>query len=142
MSVRVLIVHDFLEVLEGAASALQQAGFRVFTNTDPLAAVDTINRYAPDVLVTRLNFGAERLKGGVLARVAGLRRNGTAVLFLAHAEWESREAGGGECLMAPLDTQMLIAAIRRVVSAGGTPEASGPQVLSRAPERSPLRNSS
>ena len=43
MSVRVLVVHDFLEELESASAALQKAGFRVFTNTDPLAAHGTVS---------------------------------------------------------------------------------------------------
>lgn len=89
MPPRAVVVHDCREVLEAVQSALEAAGFQVFITTDPLAAVDLMNRYAPQVLITRAEFGHGRPTGDVLARMLRLRRNESTTLFVSHADDEA-----------------------------------------------------
>ena len=77
-----VVVHGFREVLEQIEDSLQHSGYRVFTTTDPLGAVDLINRHTPDILITSPEFGPGKLGGRVLARLAKLRCKAALVVFV------------------------------------------------------------
>lgn len=108
---RIAVVHDFREVLEELVHCFAGSGSQVFPTTDPLAAVDIINRYAPQILLTRADFGPDKLSSSVLAGMLKLRRPDAAVLFLAHTASEALVSRGSYLLTFPISRSRLLQAI-------------------------------
>lgn len=132
MSALLLVVHDFYEVRQAIWSALTEADFRVLTNSDPLAAVDTINKYAPRAIITRPDFGAGRLSGDALARMAKLRRNTSVAVFVAQDAEEESKAGEGEVFRTPLNLTRFVATVHRRIFNPHEQEAKVTPISTRA----------
>jgi DNA-binding NtrC family response regulator len=72
MSATVPVVHSDTDARELMLSALRAAGFNAAGFGDPITALDAVEGDSSiRVLVTRINFGAERLDGVALARMFG-----------------------------------------------------------------------
>ncbi len=108
---RIAVVHDFREILEELVHCFAGSGSQVFPTTDPLAAVDIINRYAPQILLTRADFGPDKLASSVLAGMLKLRRADATVLFLAHTPSEALVSQGSYLLTFPISRSRLLQAI-------------------------------
>jgi len=118
MPAAVLVVHDEQATRELAVTALGVASLDVIGFDDPMAALNAIeddNRIR--VLVTRVAFGPGKLNGVALARMVRVKRPGTKVVFVARAENASHTEGLGFFIPQPLNANLLVAMVARLLAA-------------------------
>jgi len=117
MSAPVLVAHDEQETRELAVIALHAAFLEVAGFDDPMAALDAI---ATDsrvrVLVTSVDFGPGKPHGVALARMVRIKRPSTRVVFVARAEYEPHAEGLGVFLPMPLNPDILVATVSRLLA--------------------------
>ena len=110
MPARVAVVHDEIDFLATAVSALQLAGYEVADFTDPLAALAALEQARQiDLLITRIDFGVGKLHGIALARMARSKRPAVKVLFTALPEFAAPAAEEGEFMPMPVEVPELLA---------------------------------
>jgi DNA-binding NtrC family response regulator len=139
MPAAVLVVHDEQSTRELAVSALHAAFLEAVGIADPMAALDAIEA-SPHirVLVTRVMFGRDKLNGIALARMILVKRPRIKVVFVALAEYAPHAEGLGVFLPMPLNPDIFVATVGRLLMARDDdrevelPDASDP--LRRADE--------
>jgi DNA-binding NtrC family response regulator len=116
MPAAVLVVHDERNTRELAVASLRDAFLEVVGFDDPLMALDAIEASSRvRVLVTRMAFGAGKLNGVALSRMVRMKRPGTKVVFVARAENAPHAEGLGVVLPGPLDPDLLVATVSRLL---------------------------
>jgi DNA-binding NtrC family response regulator len=117
MPAPVLVAHDDQETRELAVIALRAAFLEVVGFGDPIAALDAIESGSRvRVLVTRVEFGPGKPNGVALARMVRIKRPGTRVVFVARAEYEPHAEGLGVFLPMPLNPDILVATVSRLLA--------------------------
>jgi DNA-binding NtrC family response regulator len=117
MPAPVLVAHDEPGTRELAVAALRAAFLEVVGFEDPMAALDAIETDSRvRVLVTRVEFGPDKPHGVALARMVRLKRPGTKVVFVASAEYEPHTEGLGVFLPMPLNPDILVATVSRLLT--------------------------
>jgi DNA-binding NtrC family response regulator len=117
MPAPVLVAHDEQETRELAVSVLRAAFLEAVGFEDPIAALDaseTDSRVR--VLVTRVEFGPGKPHSVALARMVRIKRPGTKVVFVARAEHEPHTEGLGVFLPTPLNPDILVATVSRLLA--------------------------
>jgi hypothetical protein len=116
----VLVAHGDQETRDLAVSELRAAFLGVMGFDNPLA---TLAAMAADsrvrVLVTGVEFGPGRPNGVALARMVRIKMPGTRVVFVARAEYESHAEGLGVFLPMPLNPDILVATVSRLLASHG-----------------------
>jgi DNA-binding NtrC family response regulator len=117
MPAPVLVVHDEQDIRELAVTALRAAFLEVVGFEDPIAALNAIETDSRvRVLVTRVVFGPDKPHGVALARMVRVKRPGTGVVFVARGEYEPHTEGLGVFLPMPLNPDILVATVGRLLS--------------------------
>ena len=116
MPAAVLVVHDDQNIRDLAVSALRAVFLDAIGFDDPMVALDAIEASSRvRVLVTRVAFGAGKLNGVALSRMVRMKRPGTKVVFVARAENAPHAEGLGVVLPGPLDPDLLVATVSRLL---------------------------
>jgi DNA-binding NtrC family response regulator len=117
MPAPVLVVHDEQDTRELAVTALRAAFLEVVGFEDPMAALNAIETDSRiRVLVTRVVFGPDKPHGVALARMVRVKRPGTGVVFVARGEYEAHTEGLGVFLPMPLNPDILVATVGRLLA--------------------------
>ena len=117
MPAAVFVVHDDLDVRALAMAVLRAASLEVVGFADPMAALDAIKANSRvRVLVTRVLFGPGKPHGVALALMVRVKRPGTKVVFIAREENEPHTEGLGVFLPMPLNPDVLVATVSRLLS--------------------------
>jgi DNA-binding NtrC family response regulator len=117
MPAAVLVVHDEQNTRELAVTALRAAFLDVIGLEDPMAALNAIEDDTRiRVLVTRVAFGLGKVNGVALARMVRIERPGTKVVFVARAEYVSHTEGLGVFLPMPLNPDILVETVARLLA--------------------------
>jgi DNA-binding NtrC family response regulator len=117
MPAPVLVAHNEQETRELAVTTLRAAFLEVVGFEDPMAALDAIETDSRvRVLVTRVEFGPGKPHGVALARMVRVKRPGTKVVFVARAEYEPHTEGLGVFLPMPLNPDILVATVSRLLA--------------------------
>ena len=113
-SYRILLVDDDKEILKVYETILNESGMKVETLSEPLKTLDTINIFAPDVLI--LDTDMPEVSGPELAAV--LRDSGfqLPIIFLTNEtemtlQLQALNLGGDDFLVKPVQPEYLIAAV-------------------------------
>jgi len=118
----VLVVHDDLEVRALAMAVLRAASFEVAGFADPMAALDALEANPHvRVLVTRVLFGPGKPHGVALALMVRAKRRGIKVVFIARKETEPYADGLGVFLPMPLNPDILVATVSRLLRSPDAP---------------------
>jgi DNA-binding NtrC family response regulator len=116
MPAAVLVVHDEQNTRELAVLALRAAHLEAVGFDDPMKALDAIEANSRvRVLVTRVVFAPGKLNGVALARMVRMKRPGTKVVFVARAENASHTEGLGVFLPSPLNPDILVPTVSRLL---------------------------
>ena len=116
MPAAVLVVHDDQDVRELAVASLRAAFLEVAGFADPMAALNAIEASSRvRVLVTRVLFGPDKPHGVALALMVRVKRPGTKVVFVALEETEPYTEGLGVFLPMPLNPDILVATVSRLL---------------------------
>ena len=117
MPAPVLVAHDERETRELAVTTLRAAFLEVVGFEDPMAALDAMETDSRvRVLVTCVDFGPGKPHGVALARMVRVKRPGTKVVFAARAEHEPHTEGLGVFLPMPLNPDILVATVSRLLA--------------------------
>jgi DNA-binding NtrC family response regulator len=127
MPARIVMVHDEVEFLGPAGSALRASGHDVATFEDPMAALSVLEgRHNVELLITGVIFALGKLNGLTLALIARHMkppapptRAEMKILFIARAEYRKYTAGVGEFLDAPVSIPDLVAAVDALMQQTG-----------------------
>ena len=133
---RVLIVEDDRSQAMFAESILRKAGMRTLAATDPLAALDHLDEFKPELILMDLympNCSGMELTAIIREREAFIN---TPIVFLSgeHDEekhFEALNAGGDDFLSKPIRPKHLISAVtnrvRRARTLGRRAQANNPR---------------
>ena len=124
----VLVVDDELKITRLLRDYLQQAGFRVVTAADGLAALAVARTERPDMIV--LDLGLPGLDGLDVTRALRKSSDVPIIMLTARAEEADRivglEIGADDYLVKPFSPKELVARVRavlrRVDSSVGAPD--------------------
>ena len=119
--VEILVVHNDAAVCGQFQAALTGAGFDVQTVLDPMAALERLDVWRPDAIVTRIQFGDGKLNGLALGRMVRTRRPAIPVVFVCYRDWHELPEGVGQVLKMPLAPADLVDAVRSAVAPGSPP---------------------
>jgi DNA-binding NtrC family response regulator len=109
--------HNEQKTRDRAVTALRAASLEVIGFDDPMAALDAMEADSHvRVLVTRVDFGSGKLDGVALARMVRFKRPGTRVVFIARAEYKPPAEGLGVFLPMPLNPDILVATVGRLLA--------------------------
>jgi DNA-binding NtrC family response regulator len=112
----VLVVHDEQNIRELAVGALREAFLEAVGVADPMAALDAIEASSHvRVLVTHVTFGRDKLNGVALARMILAKRPRTKVVFVAREEYAPHTQGLGVFLPRPLNPDIFVATVSRLL---------------------------
>jgi DNA-binding NtrC family response regulator len=118
MPAAVLVVHEEPDTRELAVTALRAAFLEVIGFDDPMAALNAIeDDTRVRVLVTRVAFGPGKPNSVALARMVRVKRPGTEVVFVARAENASHTEDLGVFIPQPLNPDLLVATVARLLAA-------------------------
>ncbi|MDZ7750296.1 MAG: response regulator [Gammaproteobacteria bacterium] len=113
---RVVMVDPDTASLEAQAALLRDAGMAVQTVSAPLETLDTVAAFTPDVVVMEIHM--EEASGPELAALLRERHTGMElpILFQSTAPGAGRDLsalrlGGDDCLMKPVPSHHLVAAV-------------------------------
>ena len=118
----VLVADDDEDIVELVAWALQDAGYRVITTTDGLAALRTAVRDTPDLMV--LDLGMPALEGDQVLRILQAKGDPPPIIFLtARASAEDRakgmSLGAADYMIKPFDVSELVARVHNALRRHG-----------------------
>ena len=123
MPATIVIVYDNTKVRSAALLAIRAAGHDVAAFSDPLTALNAIEKDSRvRVLVSRIDFGQGKLNGVALAqmlRVKQIAQDGESRLrpiFLDRSENGHHATGLGGFIPCPLDTGTLVTMIGRALA--------------------------
>ena len=109
MPARVVFVLDEPGFADETASALQAQGHDALALSDPMTALELLERAERlELLVTCLDFPPGKPNGIALGRMARLKRPGTRVLFVGPADLEKHAAGLGRFLTSPVTVPQVV----------------------------------
>ena len=120
----ILLVDNDDDLRAIAETMLTQAGYRVVSAADGVAAFGAFERH-PDIALLFTDIMMPRIDGLMLADMAKLRRPGLKILYAtAYGEDARRQPGYryGEVLGKPYRTRELVAAIERALLAPSLPQ--------------------
>lgn len=124
--IRVLLVDDEADARELGAMILEQAGATVITVASAEAAIDTLIRLQPQVLISDIGMPGEDgytliRKVRALAVTQGGQVPAIALTAYARAEdrWQALQAGFQQHITKPISPPALIAAVTRLVKPDG-----------------------
>ena len=113
----ILVVDDELKITRLLRDYLQQAGFRVVTATDGLAALAVARAERPDMIV--LDLGLPGLDGLDVTRALRKSSDVPIIMLTARAEEADRivglEMGADDYLVKPFSPKELVARVRAVL---------------------------
>ena len=113
----ILVVDDELKITRLLRDYLQQAGFRVVTATDGLAALAVARVERPDMIV--LDLGLPGLDGLDVTRALRKSSDVPIIMLTARAEEADRivglEMGADDYLVKPFSPKELVARVRAVL---------------------------
>ena len=114
---RVVVVHDEPSFLDPLVTSLKAAGHDVAAFADPVLAWEAL-RIASEVeiLVTRVQFGADKPHGVALARWARERCPAVRILFVALPEFQADIEDLGVLLPRPVSVPEVAEAVGRLLS--------------------------
>lgn len=123
---RVLVVEGHDDTLEMNRIALASRGAEVRVASSAEAALDLLDAWLPDALLTELRLpgmSAYDLVARVARRAAGVRCVGTSSEARPHERARALSSGFCEYLTKPIDPEDLCRAIARAIARqdGGTP---------------------
>lgn len=120
MPASVALVHDDPSFVASALTALEGAGVSVAAFSDPMVAINEIERAQSfDTLITRVTFPAGKPNGVSLALVLRNRCPKLNVIFVARSENEPHTDDIGTFIPHPVDLQKLVDAVRRCIDPEG-----------------------
>jgi len=124
MPAAVLVVHDERDIRDLAVVALRAAFLDAVGFEDSIKALDAIEASSRvRVLVTRVSFGPGKLNGVALARMVRVKLPGTKVVFIAREENAPYTEGLGVLLPRPLNPDILVATVGRILMTGDEPRS-------------------
>ena len=115
----ILAVDDSASMRMLLRVALTDLGYAVVDAEDGVHALEKLNGFEPDLLITDINM--PRMDGfGLIAKVRGLGRSGLPILVLTtessdEKKQRARAAGATGWIVKPFHPDKLAAAIRRVL---------------------------
>lgn len=113
----ILVVDDELKITRLLRDYLQQAGFRVVTATDGMAALAVARSERPDMIV--LDLGLPGLDGLDVTRTLRKTSDVPIIMLTARAEESDRivglELGADDYLVKPFSPKELVARVRAVL---------------------------
>ncbi len=114
---RILVVDDDLALGEALAGALRAAGFEVFLAPDYRLALEDLESTRPvDLLITDIVM-PQRVNGIALSRMARMRRPELKVIYMTAYDIPGAEDEAlGPVLLKPIDTDSLVAEVRRALT--------------------------
>jgi DNA-binding NtrC family response regulator len=116
MPAQVVLVHNVTKFALEASAALRRAGYRVAVFTDPVKALDALDRaQTVEVLITRVNFPPGKPNGVSLALMTRYRRPNVRVIFTARAEMARHTQDIGELVPAPVSIPELVGVVSRLL---------------------------
>jgi DNA-binding NtrC family response regulator len=116
MPTRVVLVYDEPEFAGQLTADLRFAGYDVTAFVDPMAALEALDSSLYlEVLITRVNFGAGKVNGISLARMARSKRPGIRVLFAARPEFAEYAEGLGKFMPLPVSVPDIVDAVGRML---------------------------
>ena len=117
MRALIFVVHDEVELLDRVVPTLRQAGYNVAAFSDPLAALNALEKAGSvELLISRVRFDAGMPHGINLALVARTKRPGLKVLFTALPEYEALTQGIGAFVPLPSSMSELVEAAGKLLS--------------------------
>ena len=147
---KILIVDDNPVVLKALMSALEPAGYKVFTALDASEAFNIVRREKPDLFLLDIFFPPDVVGSGntwdAFRILQWLQRMGeakdTPVIVISVAEPEKYEklcldAGARAFLHKPVDPRKLLDTARKILGLDVAAETSGPAAASDAPSTPP-----
>ena len=120
MTAPVVVVHQQHDTRQMLVSAVRAAGYEAAGFADPLMALYAIASHVR-VLVTRLDFGPDKLNGITLARMVRYKGLGVQVVFVGRVE-NARDLDSTEAFVPhPVDPKAVADAVRRAHAAFDSP---------------------
>jgi DNA-binding response OmpR family regulator len=114
---KVLVVDDEVEVAKALQRLLRRAQFEVAIATDGASALDALDQFSPDLVISDYRMPA--MNGAELVREILRRRPRTVCLLLSG--YVGADDTACECLAKPFDGKALVASIKLRLGDGGTP---------------------
>lgn len=104
MPAQVVVVLQNASVAKELSDAIQANGHTVQPFTDPLQALDALERAEKiELLITCIQFPANKPNGRSLALMAKMKRPGIKVIFISRPGEEQHVSDLGSCLPPPID---------------------------------------
>jgi two-component system KDP operon response regulator KdpE len=127
---RILVVDDEPTILATVAPLLRARGYEVLTATTGHAALETVERDSPDLIV--LDLGLPDLDGVIVCRRIRESRSTPIVVLSARGAEDDKvralDVGADDYVTKPFGTEELLARIRVALRRIDTPPASEPIV--------------
>jgi DNA-binding NtrC family response regulator len=113
----ILLAHSDPDFSKELSSTLGQAGYKVRTIADPMAAIDAL--YAappPDMLITRTRFPDGTPQGPAIARMARVKCPGIKVIITGRPELAEHAEDIGVFFPHPVDVPALLDVVRQLLA--------------------------
>lgn len=128
MPVSVVVVHEKPKFVAEVAAELGRASYEVAAFTDPMAALDALEKMdRVEVLITLIRFANGDINGLGLAQLAKSCHPQIRVLFTAPAGFAAPEERLGEFLPEPVSAPHLVKVVKQLARPprkGASPESS------------------
>jgi|SRR5689334_9694996 len=116
MPARIVVVLNESGFADKTVSALQAQGQDALALTDPMTALDLLERAERlEVLVTCLDFPPGKPNGIALGLMATSKRPGIRVLFVGPAELQKHADGIGTFLTSPVTVSQVVEGVSRML---------------------------
>lgn len=122
MPAQVVVVLDNAETAALLARTLRANGHGVQPFSDPMLALDALERAQHvELLITCLRFAPGRPTGRSIALMTRYKRPDIKLILLCHAEEEEFAADLGRCLGLPVDVPKVAAAAEQLLAGAAQP---------------------
>lgn len=109
MSAQVVVVLDDAEAVQALTNAIRENGHTVQPFTDPMQAMDALERAKKaELLITGVQFPTGKGNGHSLALMARHKRPAIKLIFLCHPRDEEHIGDLGRCLPLPVDVPKVV----------------------------------